>query len=604
MGAWQARHGLTSQQYQSTFDSLVARGYRLVDVCGYEEGGQARYAALWEQLSGPDWQARHGLTSSQYQSAFDTLIAQGYRLIHISAYSVQGVDYYAAIWDKSHGPGWQARHGLTSQQYQTTFDTLVAQGYRLVRVSGYDIGGADHYAALWTQASGPPWIAKHGMTAAQYQSAFDSLVGQGYRLLRVSGYPHGADVRYAAIWEQSTGYPWIARHGLSSASYQATFDDLYYQGYRLATVSGYRSGAAPAFAARWDNRGFKSDELTAMNKVVTDFMAQWGVPGASIALTKDGRLVYAKGFGEANTGTHEAVTTHHKFRIASVSKPITASILMRLVDLGMLSLSDKVFGAGARLGTTYGTQPYSANIDKITIQHLLEHAGGGWQNDGTDPMFAQPAKNQSQLISWVLDTRPLTNVPGTHYAYSNFGYCVLGRVIEKVTGMTYADAAKHFLLDAAGITSMTIAGNTLADRQTSEVVYYGQGGEDPYNMQVRRMDSHGGWLATAIDLARFVVRVDGFSTKTDLLSQSAIATMTTPSANNANYAKGWAVNGAPNWWHNGSLPGTSSILVRTSSGLCWSALLNTRKSGIDGALDSMMWTMVGKVTVWPGHDLF
>jgi CubicO group peptidase (beta-lactamase class C family) len=604
MGAWQARHGLTSQQYQDEFNRLVSQGYRLVDVSGYDEGGQARYAAIWEQAPGPAWEARHGLTAAQYQATFDSLVAQGYRLAHVAGYSVQGVDQYAAIWDRSPGPDWQARHGMTPEQYQARFDSLVAEGYRLVRVSGYEVDGGDRYAALWIKATGAQWQARHGLTAAQYQATFDSLVSQGYRLLRVSGYPLRSEVRYAAIWEQSPGAPWVARHGLSPASYQAVFDDFVYQGYRLVSVDGYRSGAGAALAACWENRGFKTDELAAMNKVVTDFMAVWGAPGASVAITKDGRLVYAKGFGSANTSSQEAVTVHHRFRIASVSKPMTSATLMRLHDLGMVSISDHVFGAGARLGTTYGTQPYGVNIDQITVQNLLEHTGGAWPNDGTDPMFAQSAMNHAQLISWVLDNHPLTSVPGTHFAYSNFGYCVLGRVVEQVTGMPYATAVQHFILAPAGISGMSIGGNTLADRQPLEVTYYGQGGEDPYNLQVQRMDSHGGWIATPIDLMRFAVRIDAFSTKADLLTPASIATMTTPSTTNTNYAKGWAVNGAPNWWHNGNLPGTSSILVRTASGFCWAALVNTRRAGIDGALDSMMWNIIGKVTLWPGHDLF
>src|SRR5262245_2084837 len=118
MGAWQARHGLTAQQYQNEFNRLVSQGYRLVDVSGYGEGGEARYAAIWEQAPGPAWEARHGLTAAQYQATFDSLVAQGYRLVHVAGYSVQGVDQYAAIWDRSPGPVWQARHGMTPEQYQ------------------------------------------------------------------------------------------------------------------------------------------------------------------------------------------------------------------------------------------------------------------------------------------------------------------------------------------------------------------------------------------------------------------------------------------------------------------------------------------------------
>ena len=77
--------------------------------------------------------------------------------------------------------------------------------------------------------------------------------------------------------------------------------------------------------------------------------------------------------------------------------------------------------------------------------------------------------------------------------------------------------------------------------------------------------------------------------------------MTTPTAANEHYACGWAVNKAPNWWHNGSLPGTSSILVRTASGLCWAALTNIRSEGIGPALDEMMWKIAKAVPAWGAY---
>jgi len=147
---------------------------------------------------------------------------------------------------------------------------------------------------------------------------------------------------------------------------------------------------------------------------------------------------------------------------------------------------------------------------------------------------------------------------------------------------------------------MRIAGNTLEDRVAGEVVYYGQGGDNPYDMNVRRMDSHGGWLATAADLVRFALRVDGFSAARNILKPASIGEMTTPTIANRGYAKGWAVNPSNNWWHTGSLPGTTSIMVRTSSGFCWAALANTREARGDtgGALDRMMWDLVGQVKGW------
>jgi Bacterial tandem repeat domain 1/Trypsin-like peptidase domain len=148
---WEARHGLTSAQYQQAFNELVGQGFRLICVSGYAVGNQDLYAAIWEQRDGSAWQARHGLTSAQYQQAFNELVGQGFRLTHVSGYALGNQDLYTAIWEQRDGSAWQARHGLTSAQYQQAFNELVGQGFQLTHVSGYTVDGQDRYAGLWEQ---------------------------------------------------------------------------------------------------------------------------------------------------------------------------------------------------------------------------------------------------------------------------------------------------------------------------------------------------------------------------------------------------------------------------------------------------------------------
>jgi CubicO group peptidase (beta-lactamase class C family) len=340
-------------------------------------------------------------------------------------------------------------------------------------------------------------------------------------------------------------------------------------------------------------------ERAAMARLAEDFRGRYAVPGLSISVAFRGRLLYEEAFGMADSERGEPVTPSHRFRIASVSKPITASAIMDLVELGRLTLDARVFGRGAVLGTDYGHTPYNPFVKDITIEHLLTHTSGGWPNDATDPMFRQPTMNRTELISWSVDSLPLTSAPGHSYAYSNFGYCVLGRVIEIVTGLTYEDHVRRRILVRCGVRDMVIAGNTLTDRLPGEVRYYGQGGENPYVLDVRRMDSHGGWVSTASDLVAFVTHVDGLSTP-NILRSDTIARMVTPSASNSGYAKGWSVNRSNNWWHTGSLAGTQTVLVRTGSGFGWAALANTRnsKSAMGRALDDLVWAMVRQVTDW------
>ena len=340
-------------------------------------------------------------------------------------------------------------------------------------------------------------------------------------------------------------------------------------------------------------------ELSAMEGVASAFMAEHSVPGLSVAVARDGEILYQRGFGFADRDRSEKVTPAHLFRIASVSKPITSVTLFRLMEERRLTLEDAVFGARGMLRYDFG-QPRKPWLEDIRIKHLLTHTAGGWQNDNTDPMFRFPAMNHKQLITWTIENVPLSYPPGRHYAYSNFGFCVLGRVIEKLTGVPYEQHVRAAILKRCGITNMRIAGNTLAERAPHEVVYYGAGRQDPYNMNVRRMDSHGGWLATARDLALFASHVDGHAPERNILEPASIRQMTTPTVANKGYARGWAVNGVPNWWHSGSLPGTTTIMVRTASGFCWAALANSREIGTNtgDALDQMMWNLVHQVKSW------
>ena len=168
---------------------------------------------------------------------------------------------------------------------------------------------------------------------------------------------------------------------------------------------------------------------------------------------------------------------------------------------------------------------------------------------------------------------------------------------------------------------MHIGENLVADKKEREGEYvgngfttldlYGSGNLVPWEyggFALDAMDGHGGWLATSRDMVRLLVAVDGFSTKPDILSSGTIATMVTPSSNNPNYAKGWSVNTANNWWHTGAVDGTASVFVRSNSGYTWAIILNKRV--VDGnanafwaAVDAMGWNCIAGVSTFPSHDL-
>jgi CubicO group peptidase (beta-lactamase class C family) len=346
-------------------------------------------------------------------------------------------------------------------------------------------------------------------------------------------------------------------------------------------------------------------DIVAVDSLVNLFMNTYSVPALSIAITKGEKLVYVKAYGLADKEKNQKADTSDLYRLASLSKQLTSVTIMKLLEQGKISLDATVFGANGLLGTKYGTAAYGPHITEITISQLLHHTSGGWGNSNNDPMFSNPTLSADALITWTLDHMPLDHTPGTNYDYSNFGYCILGRVIEKITGQTYEAAVKSLVLTPIGITDMTISGNTLADRLPKEVKYYGQSGEDPYAYNIRRMDSHGGWLASAKDLARFLVYVDGYPVRPDIIKSQTLTTMLVPSTANAGYACGWGVNGG-NYFHTGSLPGSSTEQACTSQGYNFVILTNTRswddKFATD--FDQLFWRALAKNPTWWDTDQF
>ncbi len=362
------------------------------------------------------------------------------------------------------------------------------------------------------------------------------------------------------------------------------------------------AGFACSGASAWGQAAYRPlapSERATLGRIAARFLKTYEMPGLSVAIARHGRVVYTDGFGTADASTGEKVTPSHLFRIASVSKPVTSVGIFALIEEGRLKLSDKIFGEGSILGF----EPEIGgrrSIRGVTVGHLLTHLGGGWSNSPSDPMDFHKEMNHHELISWTLKNKALNNPPGSNFAYSNFGYCLLGRIIEKASQQTYADYVRKAVLARCGIVAMRIAGNSRSQRADGEVVYHHRS-FDPYAINMERNDSTGGWLGSAEDLVRFAMHVSGFVQPPNILTPSTIKTMTTPTALNPHYAHGWSVLKG-NWRHDGLLPGTTATLVRTQSGYCWAALTNSSTRNGNQGLDNMVWEMVRSIEHWaPGE---
>jgi len=171
--------------------------------------------------------------------------------------------------------------------------------------------------------------------------------------------------------------------------------------------------------------------------------------------------------------------------------------------------------------------------------------------------------------------------------------------------MSYEQFVKQSVLAPSGITNMVIGANTEAAHKPREVKYYPS---SAYSLNVTRFDAHGGWVASPIDMARFIVHVDGLATKPDIISAASRAAMTTDSGikdankNDPNYGFGW---GLPQW-HNGAMDGTIAFLQVLPNGYTYSVVANTRPAndGFAFNMSGVVQNVIKNVSKWPGYDLF
>jgi CubicO group peptidase (beta-lactamase class C family) len=389
-------------------------------------------------------------------------------------------------------------------------------------------------------------------------------------------------------------------------------------------------GEPAAISRKIRNEMSTFEETERMDRLITSFLKRYKIKGASVAVTKDGRLVYAKGFGYANEENEEHVEPGHIFRMASISKLITAVAVMQLVEEGKFSLDSKVFGPDGILSGEEFLEYNDRRIERITVRHLLEHKAG-WSKYYGDPVFMPHVVARKMKVSLPVEpedviryalTRKLSYTPGTRYVYSNLGYLVLGEVIEEATRMGYEDYVKLSLLNPLGIWDMQIGKGYYHEKAPNEVKYYETAGGkevlafDSFNSYTSRvyggndislLGAAGGWIGSPAEVLKLSVAIDGFNSSPDILMPETIETMTLRSRSRGHII-GWkGSDGNGTWWRTGTLTGSSALMVRQGNGINWIIVMNTttsKKSHIHRESSRTMFKAVNSVKNWPEFDLF
>ncbi|WIG56501.1 MAG: Beta-lactamase class C-like and penicillin binding proteins (PBPs) superfamily [Rhodanobacteraceae bacterium] len=196
---------------------------------------------------------------------------------------------------------------------------------------------------------------------------------------------------------------------------------------------------APALA----QDALPADLAANIDKIANDALAKSGVPSASIAVVRDGKLVYAKAYGDARLDPKTSATPAMRYSIGSISKEFTAAAILMLQQQGKLSLDDSV----AKFF------PGLTDAGHITIRQILSHTSGYqdyWPQDYLMPPMRLPTTPQQIMDTWA--KKPLDFTPGSQWQYSNTGYVIAGAIVQKVTGQTPFEYLQQHVFPTLGIT--------------------------------------------------------------------------------------------------------------------------------------------------------
>lgn len=624
-----AYHGVDTATHQANVTKLSKDGYHPVTLCVYGDPGSPLYAAVWAQEPWPEWVAVHGKTAAEFQAwVTGTVEAQDYNLRLVTTTGSASNVVFAAVAEKT-GIVSAAQHGLTDATLATFLTAQLEAGAVPTAITPYGDPSNRLYAAV-CQSSGHAvqWDFPGPLSAADWQNHFNgySQVPARPGLLSVT-----ADGLYIGAFRNDTLGAQITRSGMSDSDYQTEVDQQTKQGFFPVCLAAGGTGSSILYAATFakqttpEPRSFTATGspvslLSGIDAIVQSFMETYGVRAGQVAVMRNGSLVYSHGFTWGEAG-YKVTQPTSLMRLASCSKAYTSAAINALVNAGHLKLSDEVYPTLKITAPAVAGASPDPNINKATVQNVLDHLGG-WNDNGSsgivyvknasgtytqvpssdDPAFLARTISQALGLSMAptkhqvaayMYGQPLQFVPGTTVyseangtytpsgtgAYSNFGYFLLGMVVEAVSGQSFIDYLRSAVLAPIGLAD-EVAVSQMVQPASNEVGYDEPGlGPTPFEPDTDT-------LVPAVNGGEGLI-TQLFDAPSGLMtSAQAMATFIHSNAV-------WGIGGrAAGSARSGSEAGSSSLAFSRDDGVDWTYIFNTRWS-----LGDRMVTEAGGKTV-------
>jgi hypothetical protein len=468
--AWQFYYDVTSAQHQTNFNEWSAAGYRMISLSAYGQPPNHRYAAVWVQRSGPSYWAIHEASGSTYQSWFDSHASNGYVSTIITVTGPASSAIFAGVMEQNGVTNWYQKCGLTNSQYVAELNDAEANRYILKSFTEYGSPSDRQYCGIWYYNDEfdkfTSWVDE---SYSDYQATFNAETTKPYwhpSYLAVS-----EDHQISSEFVDTDIGSWVARHGMTASDLQSEYQTQKAQGRYIIHLQGGGTGSNTNFAALWAEQdfptlrswraagsitGFQNNAVaeTEADNLMENFMKTNGVRQAQFTVGKNGSILLQKAYSWSEATRH-TTATNDVFLLASISKAFLEATVQTLYNSGKLTSATKVYPL---LG--YTNTP-DARLQEITVDQLLTHYGGlNDSQSGFDPAYsmreiahAQNTGSAPASVKNIVDYMSRYTLdfnPGAGYAYSNYGYILLSYVVEHVTGMAYYDYLSQAVLKPGG----------------------------------------------------------------------------------------------------------------------------------------------------------
>lgn len=639
---WRVATDLDGQAYDAAMIAQAADGFRPVTASACDSAAGVRYCVVFYD-DDPAWQQQRGLTLANAQNWINSQAAAGYRPIALLGTGPVNTETYAVVLAQESGPAFAVRLNQTQTQLNTEINGgLGALGYRVNAISAWGSGASRRFATIWHQNGGAGWFISWNQSPvalANNNALFDT---QGLRMTSCSADGLTLNPTQQATWaplSNSDGH-WQTFLGQNQSQFQATVAQMELQTFRPTVLNAYVATAgimynsiwiAPPTARIWRAAGREVPSLNVLDDAMQELMQRSHIPAGQLAVTYQGRMVFNRAYTWADTD-YPLTNVGNRFRIASVTKTTaTATAILQLIEQGQLSLNTTMISV---LGGTWT----DARVAQITLRNLLQHTGGWDRYIAGDPIFQDRAIaaalgvplpiTQAHIVQYMR-TRSLNFTPGARWAYSNFGYLLLGQIVEAITGQQFDDYVRENVWDVLGADDGPRPGGAFLP-MPNEPTYVDLNDGHPQSVydnnfvptsygsfNMENCEALGNFTVSARDLARFTGSFT-FPDESPILSAASINAAWNDRVSLGNgygYGLGWIYtpNGAAaatGFWHDGALPGTQAwIKVRHTNDITWSVVLNANpyySTDLQqyGAVDEVIDPAIDSVSVWPAGDLW